>query len=120
MHKYLLALILVLAGCGEGASTFSQPPQATCSATITWEPPTERTDGTPLTTAELKQYTIYVNRRDSVDTSTLVTIYEVSDTNIVTWQLDGLSKGQKYFYMTATDTEGRESTFSNIMSKLCT
>lgn len=119
MKKILLVLSLVLAGCGEGAGTFNLPPAAkTCSATLTWEAPYDRIDGTPLTTAELQKYTIYVNRRDSVETNSLITIIEVTDTNLITYETE-VPKGVKYFYMTVTDTEGRESTFSNILSQIC-
>lgn len=112
--------MVVLAGCGEGASTFSMPPSAaTCTATLTWEPPYDRIDGTPITTQELEKYTIYINRRETVDTNTLIAIIEVRDTNMITLEVDKIPKGIKYFYMTVTDTEGRESTFSNILSQIC-
>lgn len=119
MNKLLLALIFVLGvgGC-EGADN-AKPPQATCTATLTWEPPYDRVGGAPLSTAELEKYTIYISRQENTDTSFLLRIVEVSDTNLITYEVDDLPRGMKYFYMTATDMQGIESTFSNILSKIC-
>ena len=95
------------------------PPPATCNVTITWEAPYDRIDGTPITTEELEKYTIYISHQEDTKPSTLITIVDVTDTDLITFEIKGLSKGQKYFYMTVTDTEHRESTFSNILNKLC-
>ena len=116
----LILLSLILVGCGGSSSSDnSVAPIATCSAVLTWEPPYDRIDGTPITTEELEKFTIYVNRRESVEETTLVAVIDITDTNIITWRVDNLPKGQKYFYMTVTDTDGRTSTFSNILNKLC-
>ena len=122
MNKYILLVLVILAGCDGGAPVSSlaeRPPQATCSAIVTWEPPAERTDGSELTKEELQKFTIYINRRDDVDENNLISIIDITDTDIVTWEVSDLTPGKKYFYMTVTDTDGRTSTFSNILSKLC-
>ena len=121
MKWYPLILAIILVGCGgsEGGTTYNKPPQATCSATIMWEPPTERTDGSPITTDEMEKFTIYVNRIEDVTDNTLVAVVDVTDVNTKDFTIQELSRGQKYFYMTVTDTEGRTSTFSNILNKLC-
>jgi hypothetical protein len=118
----LLLVVPIFSSCGGGASTESLgflPEPATCSAVVTWEPPTETTDGTEISVEDISKFTIYINRRDDVTEETLVGIIDVMDTKQITYRIDNISKGRKFFYMTATDHEGNESTFSNILSKLC-
>lgn len=121
MKWFPLVLVIILVGCGgsDGGTTNNKPPQATCSATVIWEPPTERTDGSPITTEEMQKFTLYINRRNDVTEETLAAVIDITDVNTRDYTVQELSRGQKYFYMTVTDTEGRVSTFSNILNKLC-
>lgn len=124
MKWFPLVLAIILVGCGgsDGGTKSlanNKPPQATCSATVIWEPPTERTDGTPITTDEMEKFTIYVNKQNNVTDNTIVAVIDITDVNTTDFTIQELSRGQKYFYMTVTDTEGRVSTFSNILNKLC-
>lgn len=118
--KKLLLVTLLLAGCGPGGSSIELPPEATCSATLTWQAPNDRIDGTPITIEELDKFTIYINRRNSTDPSTVVLIVDLTDTTQQMAEITDIPKGQRYFYMTVTDLNGVESPFSNILSKLCT
>jgi hypothetical protein len=140
MRPVLLALF-VLAGCGGGSSGgFSNQPTAedqntltssnngalplpaTCEATLVWERPYDRQDGTPFTPEEILQYTIYISHQDSTKDSAVITIIEVDvsdNPSVEAITIDGISKGQKYFYMTITDKDNRVSSFSNILNKHC-
>jgi len=69
------------------------------TANISWTPPTERTDGTPLPQSEIAGYYLYV---DKIQSPTLITDTSTS-----------LSfTGTKIINLTTIDTEGRESQYS--------
>ena len=81
------------------------------SATLSWEPPTQRTDGSPLT--DLAGYRIaYGNAPDSLGQK--VTL---DNPGVTTYVVDNLSQGTWYFAMTAFDSSGAESDYSSIGSK---
>lgn len=79
--------------------------------TLSWTPPTENTDGTPLT--DLSGYKIYYGTSagaltKSIDVSTAgVSMYVVEDLTPATW----------YFAITAVTASGEESNFSNVAYK---
>lgn len=80
------------------------------SATLTWLPPTEHTDGSPLT--DLSAFRIYwgqsrLNLSNSVKIDGGLTAYVVDQLTPSTW----------YFAVTALDSQGIESAFSAIASK---
>lgn len=84
---------------------------ATGSATLSWTPPTERTDGAVL--ANLTGYKIYYGTTpDSYSQS--VTIANAGLTRYV---VENLSAGRWYFVVTAYDAAGAESAHSNAASK---
>jgi hypothetical protein len=74
--------------------------------TISWQPPTENVDGTPLT--DLAGYRIYYGEQSRDYTDQL----EVSGATATARDVT-LSSGAYYFAMTAVDQEGNESAFSN-------
>lgn len=87
----------------------------TCSgsgggATLTWTPPTTRTDGSPLT--NLAQYNIFMGT-----TAGNLAVYETILSGGTTYTLNNLSGGMKYFSMSAIDSDGLESVQSNTASK---
>ena len=80
------------------------------SATLRWQPPTQRVDGTPLTSVGM--YTLYYGRNASnleraVHLGGSVTEYQVSNLEQGTW----------YFAITASDSVGVESARSLMVSK---
>lgn len=80
------------------------------TATLTWNAPTERTDGSPLT--NLAGYNIYWGRE--------VGNYPNKATvgaNTTTYVIENLAPGTWYFVTTAFDREDGESDFSNVASK---
>jgi len=81
------------------------------SATLSWEPPTQRTDGSPLT--DLAGYRIaYGTTPDNLGQK--VTL---SNPGISSYVVENLSQGTWYFAMTAFDASGAESDYSSIGSK---
>ena len=84
---------------------------STGSATLSWQPPTQRTDGSALT--DLAGYRIlYGNAPGSY--SNRVTL---SNPGLTSYVIDNLSQGTWYFVMTAFDTTGAESDYSSVGSK---
>jgi hypothetical protein len=81
------------------------------TATLSWAPPTTRTDGTPLT--DLAGYRIHYGTSPGVY-STKITI---DNSGITTYVIENLAPATYYFVTTAFDTTGGESDYSNVASK---
>jgi hypothetical protein len=80
-------------------------------ATLSWNAPTQRTDGTPLT--DLAGFRIYFgNSRDD-----LRYVIEVKDPGARSWVVEDLTQGAWFFAATAFDRAGLESDRSNVASK---
>ena len=77
------------------------------AATLSWEAPTERTDGTALT--DLAGYTIHYGRMSGVYDYQI----DVNTAGIATYVIENLVPGDWYFAMTAYDSEGMASELSN-------
>ncbi len=78
-------------------------------ATLSWDAPTTNADGTPLT--DLAGYNVYYGTASGVY-GTPIDVH-----NVLTYKVTGLSEGLKYFAVTAYDTGGNESCYSNEVSK---
>ena len=80
--------------------------EGTGSVTLSWEAPTTREDGTPLT--NLAGYYIYYGRMSGVYD------YEIKIDNpgITTYVVEGLTPGTWYFVLTSYDSDGVESDYS--------
>ncbi len=85
---------------------------ATGTATLSWQAPTEREDGTPLN-GDLAGYRVYwgTSANDLTNSST------IANAGITTYLVEGLTPATWYFAITAFDTAGLESTRSNTASK---
>lgn len=82
--------------------------------------PTERMDETPLATDELEKLTIYVMETPEPRDEMFLMIIEVTDVNLISWEIQDLELRDLHFSVRVTDTEGRESAFSNVRGKDCT
>jgi hypothetical protein len=93
--------------------TVAEPPAPAVlgNATVSWTPPTERTDGTPLT--DLAGYKIYYGKSSSA-LDMLITVADPAKTSHV---VEGLDTGTWYFAVTAYDAAGFESAKSSLASK---
>jgi hypothetical protein len=80
------------------------------TALLSWTPPTTNIDGTPLT--DLAGYVIYYGTSSSNYTN----IVDVGNVN--TYSVNGLPSGTIYFAVTAYDTSGYQSGYSNEGIKL--
>jgi Fibronectin type III domain len=124
------ALGFALSGCGggggpTGAAATSQaatgvasndntnpaPPTASVGAvTLNWTPPTENTDGTPLT--NLAGYDIHYGTASGDYTQSV----SVSNPGLATYVVDNLDPGTYYFSISAVNSTGAESPLSSEVS----
>lgn len=95
----------VWAICGEAPT-----PKPPTSVTLSWVPPTQNTDNTPLT--NLAGYRVLYGTSASSLTQTIDIPKLVS-----TYVVDGLAPGTWYFTVRAYTSAGSESANSNIVSK---
>ena len=136
-RKFGLAalLVLLLSACGGGSGQGSgpvsdggatAPPPAVDpppepdpppdeavigSALLSWQPPVEREDGTPLT--ELAGYRIeYGMDPDVLDSDTTL-----DNPGLTSYRVEDLTEGAWYFVVRAFDAEGRISSPSDMASK---
>jgi hypothetical protein len=84
---------------------------ATGSATLSWTPPTQNTDGSPLT--NLAGYKVYWGTSQGNYSSSAT----VNNPGLATYVVDQLTPATWYFSVTAVNSAGLESGFSNVASK---
>ena len=77
------------------------------SVTLQWQPPTENTDGTPLT--DLAGYRIYYG----VDPADLSDLIKLPNPGLTTYVVEELTPNTWYFAMTSVNERGQESELSN-------
>lgn len=82
------------------------------SATLTWDPPGRREDGSRLPSDDIKLYRIYHSSEDGLQDSS----YEVA-ANDLSLTLENLPRGIHYFAITAVDMNELESGLSNVVEK---
>ncbi|MBZ0156183.1 MAG: fibronectin type III domain-containing protein, partial [Alphaproteobacteria bacterium] len=88
------------------------PDAFSASAALSWDAPTTNTDGSPLT--DLAGYKLYYGTSSGSYSQTI----NVGTTSSYT--VTGLLGGTYYFAVTAYDSEGNESAYSNEVSKAFT
>ena len=79
----------------------------TSSVTLTWTPPTENEDGTPLT--NLAGYRL----RFGVQSGNYTSVINLANPGLATYVLGGLAKGTYYVVISAYSQSGVESSYSN-------
>jgi hypothetical protein len=84
---------------------------ATGSATLSWTPPTTNTDGSPLT--NLAAYRVHWGTTSGTYTSSV----RIDNPGLASYVVEGLAPGTYYFVVTALNSAGAESQFSNVASK---
>jgi hypothetical protein len=84
---------------------------ATGSATLSWTPPTTRTDGSPLT--NLAGYKVHYGTSQGSYPNTIT----INNPGVTTYVVENLSPATWYFVTTAFDDTGGESDYSNVASK---
>ena len=105
-------------GVSDGTTTVNLTPfsiavvaTATGSATLTWSPPTQRTDGSPLN--DLAGYRVYWGTSQTNYTNSVT----INSPGLSSYVVDQLTPATWYFALTAVSTSGAESAFSNVASK---
>jgi hypothetical protein len=109
--KYLICIgfVLSLGGCGGPGSGDGSGGNG--SALVSWTPPTQNSDGSTL--EDLAGYRIYYgNSPGSYDNSVTIT-----NPGLSSYQVDGLGASDTYFVMTAVNTVGIESSYSEEIYK---
>ncbi len=116
MERILVVILLLLASCSDNINYTDDVPviEDTCIATLSWETPTERIDGSKLMLKELQKFTIYMS-----DIKGLTRIIDITDVYLIQWEIRGLTEGLYWFYITVTDSGDRESSPSNKVVKEC-
>ena len=115
MRRAILLMLtgLGLAGCLEKVDPISNIdgflPAASGSGavTLTWQPPTQNADGTPLT--DLSGFNIYVGTNSNDFTFREI---RLSNPGLSAYVVDNLAPGTYYFAATAFNSAGVESSFS--------
>ncbi|MDH3615931.1 MAG: putative Ig domain-containing protein, partial [Gammaproteobacteria bacterium] len=77
------------------------------SVTLSWVPPSENTDGSPLT--DLAGYRIYYG----VDPQNYSDVIEITNASLTSYVVDNLTPNTWYFAATALNSSGVESTLSS-------
>ena len=85
---------------------------STGSASLSWTPPTENTDGTALT--NLAGYRVVYGTSPSALNQTV----QVANVGLTNYTIDNLSPGTYYFSVRAYASNGTESVNSTVMSKV--
>ena len=95
------------AASGVASSSDTAPPTASSGAvTLNWMPPTENTDGSPLT--NLAGYDIHYGTASGDYTQSV----SVSNPGLATYVVDNLGPGTYYFSIAAVNSTGAESPLS--------
>ena len=93
------------------AFTITVASASTGSATLSWVPPTQNTDGSSLT--DLAGFRVVYG----TSPSTLNQLVEIANPGIATYVVSNLTSGTWYFAVKAYATSGAESDVSNVASK---
>jgi len=101
----VLVVATFMAGCQGDGSSFANT--ATTNITLSWYPPTDNTDGTPLTS--LGGYKIYYGTNPQEYSNSIA----VSNPGLTTYVIDSLTVGATYYFAVTTVSQaGVESSLS--------
>ena len=110
---------LILSGCLEKVDPISNSGGiirsgfGSGSVTLSWQPPTENADGSPLT--DLSGYNIYVG---TVPSNYDYREVRLDNPGLTAYVIDNLEPGTYYFAATAFNASGVESNFSGEIVKV--
>ena len=108
---FIMLTGMVLAGCLEEVDPISNvnsfSPTGSGSVTLTWQPPTQNADGTPLT--DLSGYTIYVGISSNDYTFREI---RLNNPGLTAYVVEDLAPGTYYFAATSLNSAGTESSLS--------
>jgi hypothetical protein len=116
----LAAALALISACGGGASTSVIVPSgspgntgggATGAVTLSWQIPTENSDGSVLT--NLNGYRVF--QGTSSNTATLSEIATLNNPSLSMYVVENLGTGTYFFAITAVSSQNLESDFSNVV-----
>jgi len=93
------------------AFTITVTAPANGSATISWTPPTQNTDGSTL--SDLAGYRVQYGTSSGALTQTI----DVANPGVATYVVTGLASGNWFFAVKAYNNAGAESANSNVVNK---
>ncbi len=93
-----------------------QPAPATGTATLSWQAPLARENGTALAMGEIDQYIVRYGAQPDVDDMTNEVIVE--DGQAMSHEITGLEQGTWYFAMRTVDQDGLQSAWSEVANKM--
>ena len=112
-------LALRVAACGSVSPAPNGPPNTQAagvslngSATLTWTPVTQNSDGTPL--SDLAGYKVYYGTSASALNSVVV----LPDPSATTYLVTNLSSATWYFAVAAYTSGGTQGALSNVVAKM--
>jgi hypothetical protein len=82
-------------------------------ATLNWNIPSKRTDGSSLISSDLSRYEIYMTAGNTGESKTI----RIENVGQTSYEFKGLQAGKYYFAMASVDKQGRTSPLSAVISK---
>jgi hypothetical protein len=114
-HRFVLAFLLaaIISACGGGSGGGPVAPDQVGfgSATLSWMPPTQNADGSALT--DLSGYKIYYGNESGYYPMSI----QIDNPGIARYVVENLTPNTYFFVLTAINSSGTESEFSNEASK---
>ena len=110
---------LILTACGGGGGSSSEGSSLDTSyansgtASLSWVAPATRTDSSYLALTELEGYRVYYG----TSASSLALLVDLNDKSMTEYTTQSLPSGTYYFAVTAYDSDGNESGYSNVINK---
>jgi hypothetical protein len=105
---------------GEGGSasdsitvTVNDPPSSGQNINLSWVAPAEREDNTPILMSEIAGYKVYYGTSQGQYTNSI----DISDGTAEGYTIKDLPSGTYYIVVTTYDTDGRESGYSQSVSR---
>jgi hypothetical protein len=112
--------IVITVSDGEATASLSpveitvvEPEPVIGDVSLEWVAPTTRTDGSALDMSEIGGYKVYMGTSDD----NLEQVVDLADSSISDYVVEDLATGDYYFAVTTYDTEGNESSYSNVVLK---
>ena len=100
-------------GAGVGVTQETTPQEDTQVVALSWTAPVEREDGTPISMSEIAGYRVYYGTTEGNYPNQL----DIADSYNMQAMLSNLASGTYYIVVTSYDMDGRESAFSEVVTK---
>ena len=100
-------------GAGVGVIQETTPQEDTQVVALSWTAPVEREDGTPISMSEIAGYRVYYGTSEGNYPNQI----DIADSYNMQATLSNLASGTYYIVVTSYDMDGRESAFSEIVTK---